>query len=266
MTPVCPSATPVTVPSVATVAMVAFCDWDCTAGDTPGSACTVGTSFTLAFWRMLAGDGVTLVMRTVPVTVTGRVTLLVGSAVDVAVMIVVPAPTPVTVPVRPSVDVTVADVGLLDVNVTVRASVPRVSTVAATWKFWPTRIACAGRLSVMPTTRGGLTVMVTLPVLLRLAVDVAVMVVWPPATPVTRPDGLTVATLGALDVQSTLCDAPFWTSTFTLSCTVPVMSIGFVPGGETVTAMTTGALTIPGPSPPPPPQPAARPASAKTNW
>jgi hypothetical protein len=165
----------------------------------------------------IAGDGVTLVMRTVPVTVTASVTFFVASTVDVAVIVACPPPTPTMVPVRPSLDDTVATVALLLVNVTVFASVPRVSTVAATVKFSPTLIDRAPLFSVTPTTRGGLTVMLVLPLFERFTVDVAVMMAVPPVTPVTRPAELTVATLGVPELHSTPCDAPFWTSTVAVS-------------------------------------------------
>jgi hypothetical protein len=91
--------------------------------------------------RTITGDGVTLVMRTVPETVTGSGWLAFeASAVDVAVMFARPAPTATTVALMPSVDDTVATAELLVVNVTVLGSVPRVSTEAATLNLSPNRM------------------------------------------------------------------------------------------------------------------------------
>jgi hypothetical protein len=111
-----------------------------------------------------------------------------------AVIVAVPAATPVT---RPLVD-TDATVGALEVHVTGRpvSALPAESFgVAASWTVCPTaRLAVAGATATDATG----AIITVIAAVLAFPSLVAVIVAEPWVTAVTRPPALTVATLGLL--------------------------------------------------------------------
>ena len=117
----------------------------------------------------------------------------------VAVIVAVPAPTPVT---RPPVD-TAAVPRALDAQVVSRPESGRPfasSGVAVSWTVSPTWMAAVAGLTLTDATGTGVTVTAALPVFASL---VAVIVTAPAAMPVTSPVEDTVATAGALDAHAT---------------------------------------------------------------
>jgi hypothetical protein len=164
----------------------------------------------------------------------------------VAVIVVVPGPAAVTSPF-PS---TVATPGLLDTQVTTRP----VSTLP--FASFVTAVSCC--VGVIPTTRlaevgvtvteltGAMaTVMDDVPVFVSL---VAVIVVAPAATAVTKPFASTVAAAGLLDTQVTnrpVSTFPFASLVTTVSCWVGVIpSTKLADAGVTVTVLTGAMVTV----------------------
>jgi hypothetical protein len=160
----------------------------------------------------------------------------------VAVIVAVPAPTPLTSPL----DDTVATLPALVAQLIARpaSAFPLASRgVAPSCTVWPTvRFAVAG-LTVTEATGTTLTVMVALPLFPSL---VAVIVAVPAPTPLTSPLDDTVATLPALVAQLTLRPAnvfPAESFKVAMSCTV-CPTARLAAAGLTLTA-ATGAGALP---------------------
>src|SRR4051812_22800282 len=92
-----PRAIPVTTPAVETVASVGSDVDHVTAVGTFGSAVTTADRFTVAPGLTRAVGGVTVTARTEPIT-TEAVAVFALSAIERAVIVTVPAVTPVTTP------------------------------------------------------------------------------------------------------------------------------------------------------------------------
>jgi hypothetical protein len=160
----------------------------------------------------------------------------------VAVIVVVPAATPVTTPLAD----TVAAAVLLDVHTTTRfvTTVPLTSfTVATSVVVWPaTTLAVAGATVTLPTAVC-VAVTVELPLLPSL---VAVIVAEPGATPVTTPVVETVAMAVLLDDHATarsVTTTPFASLTVAVRVVVwPTVTVAV--GGDTVTLPTGDGVTV----------------------
>ena len=121
---------------------------------------------------------------------------------DVAVIVAVPAATPVTMPA--ALTVAVAELLVDQVTVWPVITFPCASfTVAESATVAPTFIDAVGGATVTVVTTGGADVTVTLEVPVFPA-HVAVTVAEPAATPLTKPLALTVATFALLVVHVTV--------------------------------------------------------------
>jgi hypothetical protein len=122
----------------------------------------------------------------------------------VAMMLAVPCATPVTVPLDVPFGATVATAVLLELQLTARPEsvAPLASfATAVTVVVWFTAIVVAPAVTITESTGTRCTTTVAVPVFVSL---VAVMIVLPESTPVTRPVlELTVAFDGLDDVQVT---------------------------------------------------------------
>ena len=145
---------------------------------------------------------------TVTVATEAGLTVIVGVGGEltdslVAVIVAVPVPTAVTVAGEP-LPLTVSTAVLLDTQVILRPvkAFPFASEgVAVSCCVAPTTIGVIGVETATLATGAGVIVISALPVLPSL---VAVIVAVPTDTAETTPVLLTVATLGALEVQATL--------------------------------------------------------------
>ena len=146
------------------------------------------------------------------VTVMVAVARLVVSTVERAVIVLLPSDTAVTTPVA----FTVAVAGLLERHVTVVARLPSAVTVAVNGCVLPMKIdAVVG--AALTARMTGTTLIVAVARKVVSATEIAVIVVVPNATPVTRPAWVTVATLAALLRQLTLALSPFSMATVATS-------------------------------------------------
>jgi hypothetical protein len=195
-----PGLTPVTKPDALTVATPGALVPHVTTrpvNAAPVLSFGVAVSWTLPATRMAALAGATVTDATgTTVTVTADVPVFVSL---VAVIVAAPAAMPVASPVALTLAFVVS---LLD-HVTTRpaSGLPALSLgVAVSWSVPPaSRLAGAG-VTVTVETGTTVTVIADVPVFVSL---VAVIVAEPGATAVTRPPLFTVATVGALLVQST---------------------------------------------------------------
>jgi len=202
---------------------------------------SLGVAVSCTVWptARFADAGVTVTVATgTKVTVIADVPLLPSL---VAVMVAVPAATPVT---RPPL-VTVATDGALLPHVTTRpaSTFPAESLVVAlSWTVWPVFRPADGGATVTVATGTVETVIVALPLLPSL---VAVIVAVPTAEPVTTPLPLTVATAPLLLDQVTVLPvstAPVESRVVAVSCTVCVSST-LADAGLTLTEATGGRVT-----------------------
>src|ERR1035437_3774541 len=188
----------------------------------------------------LVSTGATTVISTFAVTVT-------PPAVAEAVIVAVPPATPVTRP-PPLLTLAVPDADELHVTVATIAAPNWSFVLAESCVVAPAEIAVAGAVIVTVVSTGAaVTVSEIGPVTTAVPdVAVAVTVPAPPATPVTSPDPLTVATPGADDPHVTVAAtaAPFWSLGLAVSCSV-------VPATSDVDAALTetdvragGAVTV----------------------
>src|SRR5207249_985240 len=174
------------------------------------------------------------------VTVTAAVPLTVS---EVAVIVAVPAVTPLTSPLP----VTVAAAVLLDAHVTVRpvSVLPFASLrVAVSCTVWPAGSDAEAGVTATAATGTCTTVMADVPLTVS---DVAVIVAAPATFPVTSPLELTVAAAVLLDVQvTTRPDSGFPAASLgvAVSCTV-LPSSTLADAGVTATVATgTGGTVI----------------------
>lgn len=155
---------------------------------------------------------------------------------NVAVIVAAPFATAVTRPV--ALTVAAAAFELAHVNVTPGTTTPLASFASATSCVVAPRDPSDAVAGVTVDVAGGGCVTVTVPVPL-MPIAVAVTVVVPMATPVSRPDELTVAVLACEDVHVTAgAGAQFVPLAVPVSCTVRSRSTETVVG-ETATAVTT---------------------------
>ena len=194
---------------------------------------------------------------TVPGSTAGRVTLSAALPVTpslVAVIVAVPAPTPVTSPLV----LTVASPAALVTQATVRpvSTLPLASlSVALSCTDCPTvTLADAGLTTTVATAAGGgggggggdgrvVTVTAAIPLFPSL---VAVIVAEPAATAVTKPLGDAAATAGLVDVQATmrpLSTLPAESVVAAASCTDPPTCTLAV-AGLTTTDATAAGITV----------------------
>jgi len=215
-----PAATPVTRPLALTVATPV-------ALDVQVSAAAKG----LPFWSFGAAVSCSVEPATtvlppliaMDVSTSGdavTVTVIVACALTLpedAVMIAVPAPTPVT---RPAA-LTVATLAALDVHAIVAAIAPPFWSfgAAVSCSVEPAATVLPPLMVIDVSTSGAVTV--TVVCVLTLPED-AVIVAVPAATPVTVPAALTVATLGEPDTQAMVAAIalPFWSLGVAVSCSV----------------------------------------------
>ncbi len=124
-----PTVTPVTTPPGETVATAGLADDQVTVFAAEPVVTTVGVSGSVAPIAIVAACGATATDVTPAdgVTVTVAVPVFVVSNVDVAMIVAVPAATPVT---SPLVELTVATAGFPDDHVTVSAATPTAETAA----------------------------------------------------------------------------------------------------------------------------------------
>lgn len=180
---------------------------------------------------MLAIAGVGTVMVAVPVAVPDR-----------AVIVTVPAATPVTTP-EPE---TVAIAALLVVQVTGAPAItlPFASrTVAVNDAELPmATVALAGVTDTLAAV-GAFTVTVAVPLALPL---VAVIVALPGPTPVTTPEAETVATAELLVVHVTVAlPITFAPASRTVATNVVVLpTVSVAVAGETLTVAAVGTVTV----------------------
>jgi hypothetical protein len=197
-----------------------------------------------------------------PVTVTAALAVRRESAVDVAVIVAVPAATPRTVTCAPFA-VTDA-IAAFDVDqVTSVALPPNAVTVAASVVVAPTATdAVVGVTATLATPE---TMIDVLALFDASACDVAVIVAVPGATPVMAalfPFAVTTTFPVFDDAQVTACDAPFVTATVAVNVAAPFTTIDDG-APEIETDVTVGVLLLFPPlqfgaltghfSPPPPP-------------
>ena len=184
------------------------------------------------------------------------------SAVDVAVMVAVPAVTPRTetcVPFAVTVATAVFDVD----HVTSVAAPPNAVTLADNVAVAPTAIDAVGGLTETLATPD--TMIDVLALFDPSACDVAVIVAVPGETPVSAalfPFAVTVTIAVFDDAHVTACDAPFETDTVAVSVALPLTAIDDG-APEIDTELTVGVLPPVPPlqfgaltghlSPPPPP-------------
>ena len=245
---VAPAPTAVTRPLPSTVAAAVLLDVHVTtrpvstllaASRSVAASCCVGV--TPSTKPAVAGATVT-VFTGASVTVTEDVPVFVSL---VAVIVVTPAATAVTKPFAS----TVAAAALLEVQVTSRpvSTLPIASFVAAVnccvGDTPKTKLAEAG-LTVTVSTGASVTVIEDVPVFVSL---VAVIVVAPAATTVTRPFPSTVAAAGLLEVHVTVrpvSTPPFASSVTEVSCCVGVTpKTKVAEPGLTVTVATGASVT-----------------------
>src|SRR5437879_7512173 len=238
-----PSATSVTSPVGDTVITVGVLDVHATGRPVKGlplASLSVTFSWMVPWSGSVAGAGLTTTVATgTSVTVTAAVPAFPSL---VAVIVAVPAATPFMSPLL----LTVAILVLLLAHVTVRpvSAVPAESFgVAVSCAVCPTvRLAVAGATATAAT---GIGVTVIAAVLLLPSL-VAVMLAEPGARPVTRPPGLTVATVVSLLLHVTVRPAkvpPAESFGVAVSCTVCATRIEAV-AGETVTEATGTVVTV----------------------
>lgn len=257
MTVAVPAAAALTSPEELTVAADVLLDVHDTARPVstfPLASRSVAVSCWLWPIATVAADGAITTLA----TGAGGAAAIVSAAVPlrvslVAVMVDVPAATPVTSPAA----LTVATPVLLDDQATLRPvrTFPLASrSVAVSCCPWPTvTVAVDGAIETLATGAGGIAVVVRLELPLFPSL-VAVIVEVPAAMPVTRPDPFTVAALVLLDDQvmvrpdSTFPFASFETA---VSCVVaPACTLAAL--GDTATDATAtggGAETVNGASP-----------------
>jgi hypothetical protein len=195
-----------------------------------------------------------------PVTVTTAVAVRRVSAVDVAVIVALPAVTPRTEPCAP-LPVTVAMAVFDELHVTSLAAPPNVVTFAVNDVVAPTVTDAVD--GVIATAATPETVIGMLPNFEASTCDVAVMVAVPGNTPVIAallPLAFTTTIDVFEDVQFTACDAPFVTATVAVKVALPFTAIE-AGAPEIDTDVTVGVLLVPPQfgaltghlSPPPPP-------------
>jgi hypothetical protein len=238
-----PIATPVTTPAFDTVAIDVLLEAHVTTRPVrtvPLMSAVVAVSVPVCPTMIELAGGATVTVATGGgVTVTTDVPDFPSL---VAVIVVVPAATPVTTPLAD----TVAAAVLLDVHTTTRfvTTVPLTSfTVATSVVVWPaTTLAVAGATVTLPTAVC-VAVTVELPLLPSL---VAVIVAEPGATPVTTPVVETVAMAVLLDDHATarsVTTTPFASLTVAVSVVVwPTVTVAV--GGDTVTLPTGDGVTV----------------------
>src|SRR5439155_8544303 len=238
-----PSATSVTSPVGDTVITVGVLDVHATDRPVKGlplASLSVTFSWMVPWSGSVAGAGLTTTVATgTSATVTAAVPAFPSL---VAVIVAVPAATPFTSPLL----LTVAILVLLLAHVTVRpvSAVPAESFgVAVSCAVCPTiRLAVAGATATEATGTG---VTVTAAVLLLPSL-VAVMLAEPGAMPVTRPLGLTVATVVSPLLHVTVRPAkvpPAESFGVAVSCTV-CPTVRLAVAGETVTEATGTVVTV----------------------
>jgi len=199
-----PAFTPVTVPLL-TVAMVVSLLLQVTFWLVAVAGRTVAVRSIVPWTEMVADVGANVTPVTATTTVTVHVAVLPPSFVR-AIMVAVPAATPVTVPpltvampVLLLTQVTSLSVAVAGRTVAVRVSVPLRETVAEV----------LSNETLATDTLFTVTLHVAVLVPLVVSAAVAVMVAVPGATPVTNPPMLTVATPAALVLHVT-----FWLVAF----------------------------------------------------
>jgi hypothetical protein len=202
----------------------------------------------------LVSTGATTVIRTLPVTVT-------PPAVAVAVIVADPPATPVTRPLPLTVAVPDAD----ELHVTVAAiAAPNWSfALAASCVVAFVAMVVAGAVIVTVVSTGAaVTVTEAVPVTTVVPeVAVAEIVAEPADWPVTRPDALTDAIVGADDAQVIVAEKalPLWSCGVAVSCSVWPATTDCA-GDVTPTEVSTGGG---GAVSPPPEQPAKASARAR---
>ena len=238
-----PSATSVTSPVGDTVITVGVLDVHATGRPVKGlplASLSVTFSWMVPWSGSVAGAGLTTTVATgTSVTVAAAVPAFPSL---VAVIVAVPAATPFTSPLL----LTVAILVLLLAHVTVRpvSAVPAESFgVAVSCAVCPTvRLAVAGATATEATGIG----VTVIPAVLLLPSLVAVMLAEPGAMPVTRPLGLTVATVVSPLLHVTVRPAkvpPAESFGVAVSCTVCATRIEAV-AGETATEATGTGVTV----------------------
>jgi len=239
-----PAVTPVTSPVDETVATAALLVVHVTVRPVstfPAASCVVAVSCTVAPTATAAGVGVTVT----DATGAGAVTVIAAVPLCpslVAVIVAVPAVTPVTSPVPD----TVATPGALLAHVTVRP----VSTfaaasfvVAVNCTVCPTTTAAGVGVTVTDAT-GVVTVIAAVPVFPSL---VAVIVAVPAAAPVTRPAAFTVATVVLLLVHVTVRPVstfPAASFVVAVSCTVAPTATAAGAGVTVTDATGVGGVVV----------------------
>src|SRR5437016_6076812 len=235
-----PSATSVTSPVGDTVITVGVLDVHATGRPVKGlplASLSVTFSWMVPWSGSVAGAGLTTTVATgTSATVTAAVPAFPSL---VAVIVAVPAATPFTSPLL----LTVAILVLLLAHVTVRpvSAVPAESFgVAVSCAVCPTvRLAVAGATATEATGIG----VTVIPAVLLLPSLVAVMLAEPGAMPVTRPLGLTVATVVSPLLHVTVRPAkvpPAESFGVAVSCTVCATRIEAVAGATATEATGTG--------------------------
>jgi hypothetical protein len=239
-----PGATALTTPVALTVALAALLLLHVTVVGAPPTAVTVALSCEVVPTIRAGSGAVTVIALTAGLGFTVMTALpdLVASTVEVAVIVALPTATAVT---TPAVE-TVATLALELVQATEVAAPPAAITVAVSARVSPTtRVAVPGVTATEVTDGGGgVTVTDTDAALVGSPTEVAVILAVPVATPVTTPEVLTLAMVGADEVQVTAVDAPPVTLTVAMRGTVaPTATDGFA--GAMATEFTAGrGLTV----------------------
>jgi hypothetical protein len=191
-----PAFTPVATPEVLIVAIPVFDDdqFTLTTPVVPSEKCPVAANGCVNPAETVADVGVTVIVcRTAAVTVSCAVPLIAPLVVDVAVMVIGP---PAFTPVATPETFTVAMVVFDELQFTLTAPVvpSEKCPVAVNGCVNPAATLAEVGATVIVCSTAAVTVSCAVPVMLLFAVEVAVMVIGPPAlTPVATPEALTVA-------------------------------------------------------------------------
>jgi hypothetical protein len=205
-----PAFTPVATPAALIVAIVVSAElqFTLTTPEVPSEKWPVAVNACVRPSATLAGVGATVIVCSVaPVTVSCAVPLIAPLVVEVAVIVIgPPAFTPVATPAALIVTTVVSDDSQLTLTGAVVPS--EKCPVAVNGCVNPAETVAEAGATVIVCSTAAVTVSCAVPLIAPFVVDVAVIVIGPPAfTPVATPAALIVAMVMSDDDQFTLTGA-----------------------------------------------------------